>query len=482
MKVRSTPVVAAAVALVALSGVATVVTMGATAATLSDTRHSTPSEAGAASVVLGREGGALDLGFEGLAPGIPQTVELTVDYRGTVDAELSLSIAPEGDAALCGARPAVPLEMTVGDTAPVDYCDLYDGRRIPLGRARPGSVVTVPVVVALGRDAAIAAADLREVDAVVVHAEGGFVDSAPGRLTLITAAGPEPATGAAAPAEQAVEGIPAPGVPVVAPVAAADALVVDTADPATTARNATEGTPIALPEECVEAGVEPESIVRIVALDATDPNWDGTREAGPVLVLGTAGADTVIGSSGGDCIVGGAGDDVLAGGSGDDVLVGDAGADRSTGDAGDDLLLGSAGVDHLRGGDGRDSFDGGVDEAACDAVAPERTVRCLPPVLPGPLVATPPPTTGGDSATPPPAAVAPAEVTPAESAPAEPASPAPPSTETAMPNAAPAITTTAAIAPSERAASPSGDEAAAVPDESAESEVPAADPTTERAL
>jgi Ca2+-binding RTX toxin-like protein len=133
--------------------------------------------------------------------------------------------------------------------------------------------------------------------------------------------------------------------------------------------------------------------------------------AAPLVLVGTAGADTLVGGSGADSIRGLGGNDVLRGGDGDDVLEGGAGADildggpgfdiasyanapaavivslatglgtageaagdtlssiegligsrfndRLTGDARDNLLQGGAGNDTLDGGAGADRMEGG---------------------------------------------------------------------------------------------------------------------------
>lgn len=411
------------VATVAVSG--TVIAFsGTTFSSYSDDESSTPSSAGAAVVALGRDGPTPDLGYADLRPGVPQTVDLTVSYDGSVPAAVGLSFAPQGASVLCGrsggswsARPGRAATVTVGTGPAHSYCSLLGGEVLPLGPAAPGGAdLVVPVTITLAEGAAPDSAGLQDVDAVVVHADGGFTDRVAGRITMSTAAAdslPPPPVGTPAFVEAALV---LPG--------DAPALVLDGTDPAATARTASAGGGIALPTECLDAGIRPEDIAEVIALDPVSPSWDATARrgegAGPFLVLGTAVADTVTGSSQGDCVVGGGGADVIGAGDGDDVVVGGAGDDRLGGDAGSDRLRGGAGRDDLRGGAGRDLMDGGPDGATCDTTTAEDSVRCLAPT---PAPAPPP----AAVAPPPPAAPAPGPVAPAAPAPEPPsADPAPP--------------------------------------------------------
>ena len=415
---RTRPFIAALTGVVTVAGVGLVLALsGSTLASFSSTITSGPSTIGAANVTLGGDGAGPDLGYTGLAPGRPQTVDLRIDYQGSVPARLAISFAPEGPSALClsvlgqwRARPLRPATVTIGTAAPVSYCALYDGRRIDLGTVAPGEERTVPVTVTLARDA-ILLGGIQEVDAVTVHADGGFTDSATGLLTVTTERR-NPGNGPRV-AELAV-----------APAGAAGTTAVDLVDPASAARTTTPGSTLTLPEECTAAGIDPASIVEVVALDPADPVWDATVRrgagAGPFLVLGTRGADTVIGSGLGDCVVTGDGADQVSGGEGADVVLGGAGDDLLAGDEGADRLLGGSGADDLRGEAGADVLDGGRGGAVCDTAPGDTVLGCRAvPVPPSALVAPP--------------VVPPAAPAPAPAVPVVPPAPAPPAPVPAVP-------------------------------------------------
>jgi Ca2+-binding RTX toxin-like protein len=110
----------------------------------------------------------------------------------------------------------------------------------------------------------------------------------------------------------------------------------------------------------------------IIAAPFADPNGgdSGTTyvlfgRQGPVIIAGTAVADTTSGGGAGDQLsgLGGEdvlsgldGDDILDGGADDDALYGGAGADDLVGGLGDDLLDGGTGVDGMAGGGGDDTY------------------------------------------------------------------------------------------------------------------------------
>jgi hypothetical protein len=365
---------------------------GVTFASFSDTVASTPDRLGAATVVLGRGGKGPDLKYDGLRPGVRQEVELRLDYDGSVPADVSLVVGPDRDAQLCSrtgngrwvAAPGRAVTISVGGAPAVSYCSLYVGGRLPLAtRVAPGSRVTTRVGVTLAADFVPPAGGLTERGIVTVRADGGFTDNAVGAIELRVdrPAKGAPATGPATP-------------PAVAATGDANAVALDPTDPASAARSAA-ATAIALPAQCVAAGMSASDLAEVVVLDATEPSWDAAAQrgagAGPFLVLGTAGDDTVVGSDGADCIVGGGGADTLSGGGGADVVVGGDGADTLNGDSGDDRLDGGEGHDTLRGGRGADRLDAGPDGAGCDLTADDRSVGCdsPDPVL-DPAAAAPP--------------------------------------------------------------------------------------------
>jgi predicted ribosomally synthesized peptide with SipW-like signal peptide len=353
---RAGTVAFAAAAIAAVGGVA-VSLSGMTFAAFSDTETSTPTTVGAATVVLGHSDSGPELGYAGLRPGAPQSVELTVTYEGTVAADLTLAVTPDGEALFCeqrsgrwAARPGASVTVRVDAGDPVPYCSLYDGERLSLGTAQPDSELTATVTLTLAGRAATAGQV--ETDIATVHADGGFSDEAAGSITVATAPGPGPvaAPGAAAPAP----GMAAPLATVSGPPPP-DATV----PPASTPPAPVERP--AVPAECAAAGMTVERFTEVVVLDAAAPEFDGSDRPGPLLVLGTSGPDRITGSTAADCIAGGGGDDELTGGPGDDVLVG------------------GSGVDALAGGEGRDRLDGGPGAATCDATPDDQAISCLPP-------------------------------------------------------------------------------------------------------
>lgn len=433
-----------ATAAVLAAGTGLVATLGGgTAASFTDAEHATPARAGAASVVLGRDSGGPELGFDGLTPGRPAVVPLTIDYRGSVDAQLSLSLAPDGESAFCEhvegrwrSRPGVPVTLATEQGGSVNYCALYDGRRLPLGGATPGQVSTVPITLTLSADAAAAAGGLAELAAATVHADGGFTDSATGVLTATTAS-----------PEALLDVRPGlrPTVSVALRVGAAQPGAVgvvnlDVTDPAASAKASAAGQTVPLPQECEQAGIEASAITEVIALDPVEPKWDAQAArglgAGPFLVLGTAGPDEITTSDGGDCVVAGGGDDEVTGGEVDDVVLGGPGADKLTGGTGDDHLLGGTGLDELTGGVGGDVLAGGGGDATCDAAPTDVATGCLPPPTVAPAAPPTVPPVSAKAETPPPPAPtpAPAVSTPPPSSPPPssppPSSPPPVETET----------------------------------------------------
>ncbi|WP_218595662.1 calcium-binding protein [Pseudonocardia oceani] len=399
-----------------------------TLASYSSTFSSSPSTIGAARVTLGGgDDAGPELGYTDLRPGVSQTVELVVAYDGTVAAGIGLSLAPAAGSPFCEQRagkwvtkPGMAVTLRFGDAPAESYCSLYDGRVVPLGTAQPNAAqpVRVPVTLTLAEGAAAASAGLDHTDVATVHAEGGFTDRADGHLRIATAAAADLPPGTA----------PGPvSVPLAPPGQAAPPL--NPADPAGFVREAAAGTGVALPAECVAAGMVATDFVEVIALDPAKRTWDATasrgRDAGPFVILGTSRADTIVGSTGDDCIVGGAGDDSLTGGDGADVLVGGAGVDLLIGGAGADTLLGGPGKDDLRGGDGQDVFDGGPGGAICDVLATEKAAACSPP----PPAATPPAA--------PPAPAPPAPAPPALIAPESQVEPEPPAVAPAPDTLAP---------------------------------------------
>ncbi len=97
---RSRALLTTAIAVVLGAAGAATTSLGGTDAALSDAEPGTASVVAAAEVILGGAGSGPDLPFGALEPGAAATVELTVDYRGTVPAEVVLTVAP-GDSPAC---------------------------------------------------------------------------------------------------------------------------------------------------------------------------------------------------------------------------------------------------------------------------------------------------------------------------------------------------------------------------------------------
>lgn len=82
--------------------------------------------------------------------------------------------------------------------------------------------------------------------------------------------------------------------------------------------------------------------------------------SGPVVLIGSAGADRLLAGGADDILRGAGGRDSLSGGTGEDLLMGGLGADRLAGGADDDRLEGGRGTDQLRGDAGTDDLRGGA--------------------------------------------------------------------------------------------------------------------------
>jgi Ca2+-binding RTX toxin-like protein len=104
------------------------------------------------------------------------------------------------------------------------------------------------------------------------------------------------------------------------------------------------------------AGLAPGALTADNFVGGFSPN----ANALPLVLAGTAGADTLAGGDANDAIAGNAGNDVLDGGfAGNDTLQGNDGNDTLIGYGGDDSLDGGAQVDAILGGSGNDTILGG---------------------------------------------------------------------------------------------------------------------------
>ncbi|MET0188867.1 MAG: calcium-binding protein [Pseudonocardia sediminis] len=416
---RSVPLVlAAAVAVLAVAG-----TAFGTYAAFTDTDPAAPGSSGAATVVLGGRSSPPTLAFTGLRTGQSRTLPLTVDYRGSVPATISLqfpsgampSSCKKSGLALLDDLQVGGLNVTLGSRAAESWCALLDGNaRTVLATLAPNTTTTVPITVAVTGLPLLSRSEQAELR---IRSAGGFTDQVAGTVTITTVG--------TLSVKAAARSVAAPAV---APAAIAAAP--------------------APPAECTAAGLT--SFAEVVTLTPQNPRFDAARDrpgaAGPFLVIGTSGDDTVVGSAAGDCLAGAGGADSLDGAGGADVLVGGDGDDTLVGGDGAARLLGGLGVDTLTGGPGADVLDGGADGGTCpDADAADTVTTCTvpPPGAPVATPAAPVPAPAATSAVPVPegAADPPVTSTPPSTPPNTPAAPAPGGT--AVPEGAPDTTTSA---------------------------------------
>ena len=183
------------------AGVAAAIGSG-TIAGFSDTEVSTPDTIGAATVVLGGRGEPPRLVYEGLRPGKAQTVDVAVDYQGSVAADVDLRLTAAAErSGFCDGSGGT-LTVAVDQAAAVDYCTLLDGRATRLASVSPGTMARVRVTVTLSADASPALLGRAEQAVVTVQASGGFTDRVRGAFSATTAASRSGGTGRARPGER----------------------------------------------------------------------------------------------------------------------------------------------------------------------------------------------------------------------------------------------------------------------------------------
>ncbi|MGH2692052.1 MAG: calcium-binding protein [Actinomycetota bacterium] len=115
------------------------------------------------------------------------------------------------------------------------------------------------------------------------------------------------------------------------------------------------------------------SISGITDTDSATVTWTAPPAACPGFegsnlnqVVGTTGNDVLTGTGGRDVICGLEADDTLSGLTGKDILLGGTGNDALNGGNGKDALRGETGNDTLNGGNGKDNLDGGPDVDSCN--------------------------------------------------------------------------------------------------------------------
>lgn len=402
--------------LLAAAGTAAVLTVATTAATYalySDFGTATGNSATAATVALGSGDGAPPaLAYPALQQvGDVREGVLTIDYRGTVPADVTLSLEPGTAPGLCmdGAdgpqnTPGTVVLVEIDGAGEIEYCSFLGSRGATIAQdVPPGTPVTAVVTLRLTQNAGATRIDVA--DGFVIEARGGFSDTVRGTLTAAV----EPIVLASQEQLLAAESSTVPdglAAALTAPSARQAAAPID---------------PALVPRECRDAGME-FRLDQVVQLTQRDRPWvaDDVRAAPaePLLIFGTDTDDDITGSAAPDCIVGGDGADRIRGAGGDDVLIGGPVADVLDGGGGADRLHGDADTDDLVGGPGADRLDGGPDGANCDVAPTDRVVRCDPPAEPT-AAATPAP-----SAVPGPV-TEPTPVPPVEPVPAPPVQEAP---------------------------------------------------------
>lgn len=402
-------------AALALGAAAVIVAVSAAAwgtwAVFTDSDRGAAGSTSAGTVVLGGRATPPAVALTGLRANSTTTTSVTVDYRGSVPATLSVSLpaysstaCTSGVGGLLDGLNVGSLTVRIGSRAAESYCALLDGKDRIVTTLAPGTVVTVPLTVAVGP---VVLLPRTESATLRLGVSGGFTDRVDGTLRIGTTVLGARSLRVAAPS--------------VVPAVAAP------------------------PAECVDAGIT--SVTETVVLSGDgavfDARTDRPGATGPLLVVGTPGPDRITGSAGRDCVAGAGGDDVLDGGAGDDVLVGGDGDDRLSGGDGADRLYGGAGADTLLGGPENprepDVLHGGLaDGATCPDAGPEDLLTAC--TAPAPA-ATPPATAPSPApgATPVPEGSAdPAAPGDPASTPPEPAPPAP-----AVPEGEPDPATTA---------------------------------------
>ena len=110
------------------------------------------------------------------------TVDLSVDYRGSVPATVQLRLASGATTTSCTASGSTwtdgllvgSLTLTLGSQSAVSYCSLLDGTaRTLITTVQPNTVTSVPIVATVG---GLALLNRTEKAAIVVRAVGGFTD------------------------------------------------------------------------------------------------------------------------------------------------------------------------------------------------------------------------------------------------------------------------------------------------------------------
>lgn len=392
-----------ALATTVLTGAAVVVVVsGGTFGLFSSTASATGNQAGAATVALGRgDDTAPELSFADLEPGVEsQPLVFTVDYGGTVPADVELRLGANDQSPLCDRAPDGTrlsrldgdIMLRVGAGERRSYCELLAGEPILLvPDMAPETERDVNLTVTLGEGADPSFSRLAQSDLATVTATGvggGFSDQVTGSINIAVAdlAPDEDAL----PTSTTVGGTTTTEPTTSTPSARPGARAVNTAaGPVEIARPA--GVDFELPAECAEAGMRLDDVDRVVWLGPDTTTWTPedrfADDAGPFVVIGGDGDDTITASGRGDCLFGGPGDDELIGGVGNDVLVGGDGLDTLRGGDGGDVLHGGPGEDRLAGGDGVDRFFGGADGAVCDQREGEEAADCAErtPVEPAPV-------------------------------------------------------------------------------------------------
>jgi hypothetical protein len=191
--VRTRPYSQRAVVGIALLGVgllAVVLVVPGTLARLLDAEQGLPGTAASATVVLGGRSTPPTLTFASVRSGTPRTVNLTIDYRGSVPATVQLRLPSGATTTSCVGSGSTwtdgtlvgTLTLTLGAQSAVSYCSLLDGAaRTLITTVQPGTVTTVPIVATVG---GLALLSRTEKAAIVLRAVGRFTDQVAGTITI----------------------------------------------------------------------------------------------------------------------------------------------------------------------------------------------------------------------------------------------------------------------------------------------------------
>lgn len=164
-------------------------TTGTTSATLSAT-HSGPAGAAHAATVALAADQEPRLDFSGLRPGTSSTRPLSIAYRGSIPATVSLRLTTgTGGSDLCSSERDRDGSVTIAINGEEHrYCSIL-GQGVSLGTVEPGEAWTGDITVTLSPEAGASYGGLALSGRLTVRVSNGFTDQVSGtlRITTVTA-------------------------------------------------------------------------------------------------------------------------------------------------------------------------------------------------------------------------------------------------------------------------------------------------------